>query len=167
LDAPYARIPPEVDREEHVIRQAAMFYEKIRELTTPAPGASSSVSQKPMDARPDQSFVAPVIPALFTVVGKKDEIRYVFELAGVPKDRVNVELQGTNLRIFGDRPSLGAESDSRLNPTDFPKMRLERTVTLPLPVDPTAVTANFTDGLLTVRVRMPSADDQIHKIEVR
>jgi HSP20 family molecular chaperone IbpA len=162
VEAPYARIPPEVDREEHVIRQAASLLEKVQELTQSAQGVRA-----PVQSTVAPSWVAPVVPAPFAVSTGRDEVRYVFELAGVPKDRISVELQSGTLRIVGDRPAVSVDGDNRLASSETPKIRFERFIRIPLPVEPKMITASFADGLLTVRVRVPSADDKVHKIEVR
>jgi HSP20 family molecular chaperone IbpA len=152
-DAPYARIPPEVDREEHVIRQAAALFERVRAL--------SNGSDVAVDTR---AFSLPT-PTAF--VRGQDEIRYVFELAGIPKDRIAVELQGLTLRVSADRPAVAVGRGEEFVGPESLRARTERVVQLPIPVEPSAVSAAYAEGLLTVRVRMPVLNDKIHKIEIR
>jgi HSP20 family molecular chaperone IbpA len=156
LEAPYARIPPEVDREEHVLRQAASLFEKVREIqlsSLPLEAGRAGIR----DARGSAWSHLPALPAPVSVVRAEDEVHYFVELAGVPKDHVSVELRGGTLRIQGDRQASAAQRSERF----------ERAIPLPMPVEPTAVSASFADGLLTVRVRMIALSDKVHKIEVR
>jgi HSP20 family molecular chaperone IbpA len=101
------------------------------------------------------------------VVRGQDEVSYVFELAGVPKDRISVELQGLTLRVSSNRPALSVDRSAQYVGSELLRSRTERTVQIPYPVEPSAVSAQFADGLLSVRVRMTSCDDKVHKIEVR
>jgi HSP20 family molecular chaperone IbpA len=166
-ETPYARIPPEVDREEHVLRQAATLLERVQELTL---SAGYPVRPGVLPARPVPGWTpawASALPAPFTVVRGQDDLRYVFDLAGVPRDRISVELQGSTLRISGERPQLTSDRGDQSIGQGSIGTRLERLVQLPIPVEPSALAATFKDGLLTVRVRIPVVDDKIHKIEVR
>jgi HSP20 family molecular chaperone IbpA len=165
VEAPYARIPPEVDREEHVIRQAARLFEKVRELSSPP--IANTPARSDMATGNNQAWTTPVLPMPVTVVRGQDDARYVFELAGVPRDRINVELQGATLRVSSDRPAVSVERGDQFVGTEVLRSRSERVVRLPMPVDPSHVTASFENGLLTVRVRTPALSDKTHKIEVR
>jgi HSP20 family molecular chaperone IbpA len=163
-DAPYARIPPEVDREEHVIRQAAQLFEKVRALGLQNDVVGAQPWQRVVTERDQARTVVPVPTA---IVRGQDEVRYVFEFAGIAKDRVTVELQGLTLRVYADRPAISVERGEEFVGPEALRVRTERVVQLPIPVEPNAVSATFAEGLLTVRVRMPVLNDKIHKIEVR
>src|SRR4029079_3051296 len=79
-DNPYARIPPEVDREEHVLRQAAALFERVADQAVhPVEGGTIS-----------------------TQIGtyrEGNELRFVFDVGQTPRERVTVELQGPELRV--------------------------------------------------------------------
>jgi len=166
LEAPYARIPPEVDREEHVIRQAATLFEKVRAIAFPTTGAPTN-GNAPAIGGADSAGEILTLPAPAAVIRGQDELRYVFELAGVSKDRITVELKGTTLRVSADRPAVAVAKGEQFIGSDLLRARIEQTVQLPIPVEPSAVDASFVAGLLTVRVRIPVQSDRIQKIEVR
>jgi HSP20 family molecular chaperone IbpA len=137
---------------------------------TPRTGifAEQSTGMHAFQMMPEQYESArSVLPAPVAIVRGQDEVRYVFEFAGVSKDGITVELQGLTLRVYADRAALSVERGEHFFGPEFLRARTERIVQLPLPIDPSAVTATFADGLLTVRVRMPVLNDRINKIEVR
>jgi HSP20 family molecular chaperone IbpA len=70
VEAPYARIPPEVDREEYVMKQAASLYERVRAITQGS-GLSHTTANEKTQAQ---------------------EARWVLPLPGVSKENITVEL---------------------------------------------------------------------------
>src|SRR5207237_3518169 len=66
-EAPYARIPPEVDREEYVLKQAAALFERVNARTAAGKNQAQPHSQQ-------------------------NESRWVLPLPGVTKDNITVEL---------------------------------------------------------------------------
>jgi HSP20 family protein len=162
-EAPYARIPPEVDREEHVLRQAAALFEKVRAMTFPNAAPADGDGPRAVE----EGARAQVLPTPAAIVRARDEIRYVFELPGVAKQGIDVELRGNVLRVSADRPAITLGKGEQFVGSELLRARTERIVQLPMPVEPSAVTATFADGLLTVRVRISALDDKPIKIEVR
>jgi HSP20 family molecular chaperone IbpA len=152
-NTPYARIPPEVDREEHVLRQAAALFERVREI---GQGKGTSVGVP----TPTQPAVRETISNGFDIRRDGNELRFVFDVGNTPRERVSLELQGVALRVKADR-----SADAQLaNQGDEAVMQVAH---LPVRVEPSAVKADLKDSFLTVRVRIPNIDDVLHKIEIR
>jgi len=132
-DSPYARIPPEVDREDHVLRQAAALFERVRVMDQKV-STTSVVSEA--------STTSP-----FAMFREGNELCFTFEIGPISREKIGVELQGTLLRVSTEKGV--------------------RTACLPVRVEPNAVSAEFNDGYLVARVRIPAIDDATHKIEIR
>jgi HSP20 family molecular chaperone IbpA len=156
-NTPYARIPPEVDREEHVLRQAASLFARVQEISE-GKGASVGLG-KDVAVQTAQ----PAARELGLGVWREgNELRFVFDVGNSPRERISVELQGVALRVSVD--SSAEDNKEQRNNQDS---RFTQVAYLPARVDPSAVKAEFKDSSLTVRVRMPVIDDVTHKIEIR
>lgn len=81
------------------------------------------------------------------------------ELPGVDPEAIDVELEGTILRIRGEKRSEKEveEADSYLYECRYG--RFEREVPLPEGVDASEVEASFDQGVLTVRIALPAAEE--------
>jgi HSP20 family protein len=88
----------------------------------------------------------------------KDEVVLSFELPGVSEKDVNVSITGDLLTVNGERrfqrQDANGESYHRL---ERAYGKLERTVQLPMAVQPDKVKATYRDGVLTVT--LPKADE--------
>jgi HSP20 family protein len=73
------------------------------------------------------------------------------ELPGIPKDKLNVSLEGETLTISGERPDDVPEGYKALRRERMP-IRFTRTFTLPCRVDPDATKAELKDGILTLNL---------------
>lgn len=141
-DSPYARIPPEVDREEHVLRQAEALFQKVSDVV----------------ARPTRSAQARgEMPVPVATYRDGNDLRFVFDVGNTPRESVTCELRGPELRVSSER---GEQQNGHT-------VRILQSAFLPARVDPGVVTAELSDGFLAVRVRMPIIDDAVHKIEIR
>jgi HSP20 family molecular chaperone IbpA len=157
-DNPYARIPPEVDREEYVLRQAAALFERVRGIDqkSAAPQVGSDVVAPTI--RP---FAGGTISSMPVGMYREDQfLRFVFDVGRTSRERISVELQGNQLRVTTDRSETTTETQTE-------RERFTQTAYLPVRVEPSAVTTELTDSFLNVSVRMPIIDDAIHKIEIR
>lgn len=135
-DSPYARIPPEVDREEYVLRQAAALFERVAARSVPKFTGGAALD---LNASPSQQAVE--------LSREGSMLCFVFDVGPTSREKISVELKGPELRVCSDRPV--------------------STALLPARVEPSAVTAEFSDGIVTVRVRLPILDDAAHQIELR
>jgi HSP20 family molecular chaperone IbpA len=154
--APYALIPPEVDREEHVLRQAAALFERVREL---GQGSNAGVGTS-SDAVQSKQVVRETISHGVEVFREGNELRFVFDVGNSPRERLSVELQGAQVRVSSVPQSTDGSDRSQ-------DSRVMQVAFLPARVDPSAVKAELKDSILTVRVREAIVDDVPHKIEIR
>jgi HSP20 family protein len=77
----------------------------------------------------------------------------VLELAGVPRESVNVRLRGRMLEISGRRHPPGGPKGSHYHRAEIYFGDFHRVVELPWDADPDSVTARFRDGLLEITVK--------------
>jgi len=79
--------------------------------------------------------------------------RYVVtaEVAGLSREDIQIHIQDGKLTLRGERPPHDAES-VRFERVERGHGRFNRTFVLPHPVDPSAITADLQDGVLTVDI---------------
>lgn len=73
-----------------------------------------------------------------------------FEIPGVPKDNIQVEVTGNRLHIFGEKRSEGKGKKGEAEREEY--ARYEQYLVLPEAVDPSKVEAEYKDGILYVAV---------------
>jgi HSP20 family protein len=94
------------------------------------------------------------------------EIMIISELAGVKMEDIRVEMVRNTLKIYGIRREMQHHEDARYLLAEIPAGHFERILTLSSPVDMEAVTANYADGLLYIRLeKLPC--DTIQNIPIR
>ena len=74
------------------------------------------------------------------------------DLPGLSKDDVNLTVEDSTLTLSGDRPLGKKEDGEAFNRVERTFGTFTRSFTLPSNVDGTAVSATFTDGVLTVDI---------------
>jgi len=108
------------------------------------------------------------VPAV-DIVEKKDAYVIYAELPGVDASQANVSFEQNVLTIRGERPSpIGAagEGDLRVYAAERVSGPFERSLRLPKFVDGERISAEFTNGVLTVTVPKAQAA-QPRKIEIK
>jgi len=108
------------------------------------------------------------VPAV-DIVEKKDAYVIYAELPGVDAPQANVSFEQNVLTIRGERPSpIGAagEGDLRVYAAERVSGPFERSLRLPKFVDGERISAEFTNGVLTVTVPKAQAA-QPRKIEIK
>jgi len=94
------------------------------------------------------------IPAI-DIVEKKDAYVLYAELPGVDASKVDINFEQNVLTIRGTKPSAfdtAKDGELRVHAAERLRGTFERTVKLPQFVDGERITADFTNGLLTVTV---------------
>lgn len=99
-------------------------------------------------------------------VGETDqELRIEVELPGVSDDDVQVDLVGDVLTIRGEKRVERADVQHHIAERSFGTFA--RSLRLPFHAEPDRVRATFRNGVLTVAVPKPSAEDRVHRIPVQ
>lgn len=95
----------------------------------------------------------------------EDEKEYVmkFDLPGIPKEQVRIELADNQLTVTADRKEEKRQDTKRAHLEEFNYGSYMRTLALPVAIDEKKVDAKFENGVLTVTVQKaePSKTKQI------
>lgn len=102
-------------------------------------------------AQPSRVFETIWVPSLdFSENAKEYVVR--LEAPGIPKDDLEVNLEGQILTISGRRDFAKEEQNEEYFWREREQGRFVRTVRLPSAVDPGKVDASYNDGVMTIRV---------------
>lgn len=120
----------------------------------------TQTSQAASQARQEPALLPPV-----DVVEDPTGITMYADLPGVPKDKLNLRVEGDQLSIEGD-VLMALPKDMEASHAEVTLSRYRRTFTLSKELNPEKVTAELSQGVL--RVRIPKADHaQPRKISVQ
>lgn len=106
-------------------------------------------------ARTSSMFSGWTLP--LDVYEQKDNFVVKAELPGMNKEDIAVSLHDGSLSISGERKSETKHEDAEVYRAERFFGRFQRTVTLPTPVAPDKVKAQYKDGVLTVT--LPKTDE--------
>ena len=85
----------------------------------------------------------------------ENELVLSFDLPGIPEDQVSVELDDNVLTVSGRRERTNEESGDRFYRYERRFGSFSRSVTLPAGVKEDQIKANYTNGVLEIRVPKP------------
>jgi HSP20 family protein len=102
------------------------------------------------NGRTSQSWV----PAL-DVWETDDELVYAFDLPGIPEDRISLELNDDTLTVSAERAQTDEVKGDRFYRFERRFGTFSRAVGLPQGTDESKVKAEYSDGVLEVRVAKP------------
>ncbi len=93
--------------------------------------------------------------------------RYVLalEVPGLSRSDVEIEFRNDQLSVRGERP--GADCPQRYQQLERGHGPFTRTFAFSQPVDADAITADLTDGVLTITIPKANAGAPVHRIDVR
>ena len=86
-------------------------------------------------------------------------------LAGVEPRQLDIQVSRDTLLIKADTPHTHPETKGIVHVCEFQPGQLFRAITLPVPIDPEAVKAEYRDGLLRVTAAL-AAKPQAKKVDV-
>ncbi len=114
-----------------------------------------------MDRLVEESFVNPrtwsgmgggELLAPMDVYATGDEVVVEVSLPGVKPDEVDITVEGSTLTIQGETKSTRNEGEASSILQEIRRGRFTRTLTLPNGLEPDKATAEFDDGILTLRI---------------
>lgn len=121
---------------------------------------TANVTRKSANTTAEPALTPPV-----NVIEDASGITLCADLPGVPKDRLNLNVEGDTLSIEGEI-SLPTTEGMEATHVEVSLPRYRRVFTLSRELDPTKVSAEFQNGVL--RLRIPKAEHaQPRRIEVR
>jgi HSP20 family protein len=85
----------------------------------------------------------------------EDELVLSFDLPGISEDKLAVELDDNVLTVSGERERTEEQSGDRFHRFERRFGTFSRSVTLPAGVSEDSIKADYTDGVLEVRVAKP------------
>jgi HSP20 family protein len=146
---------------------------RVNRIPMPTPGSLAREMDRLM-----QSFLRPGVLPLPTfteaerpfpplnVWEEGDAVFVEAELPGFTMDRLEVTIVGNELTIAGERPETKLPEDGVYHRRERRAGRFTRTLTLTVPINVDAVTAEMSNGVLLVR--LPKAETaRPRKIEVK
>ena len=87
------------------------------------------------------------------------------DLPGLSRDDVNIEVKDGTLTVSGERRAADEEKADGYYRVERAFGTCSRSLALPRGVDPDAVTADFTDGVLEVRIPKPE-EQKPHRVAI-
>jgi HSP20 family protein len=88
---------------------------------------------------------------LINVFNDGDDFVLVAELPGVKKEDLDIQVRGDTLRIQGTK-TIAYDDAASVHRRERAAGQFDRTLTLPADVDAAKVTADYRDGVLTLRL---------------
>jgi HSP20 family protein len=104
------------------------------------------------------------VPAM-DLVEADDHYELKADLPGVAEEDVKVEFEDRVLRISGERRSEREERSGGYVRVERASGSFSRSLTLPAGTDPSAITADFTNGVLAVSIPKP-AERTPHRVAI-
>jgi HSP20 family protein len=96
----------------------------------------------------------------------REEIVVLAEIAGVPKEEINLEIGPRSVKISGSREGGPREDDASYRLAEIPCGYFQRELTLPVPIHMETARAVCRDGILEIRLAKRPLD-RIQKISIQ
>jgi HSP20 family protein len=145
-----------------------MDYIKIRFVDNPE-GIDSefrrTVEEMVRAAQPRFSLSRQQWRPLIDIYETRGDIVILAEIAGVPREEIDLEIGARTVKISGAREGGPRGEDARYRLAEIPCGHFERTISLPVPIDTETARAVYRDGLLEIRLAKRPLD-RIHKIHI-
>lgn len=97
-----------------------------------------------------------------TLIEREDALLLQVQLPGVSADNIDVQASREVVAISGDRTPLALTEGEKLRRNEFRYGPFRRVVSLPVAIDPQAVSAAYEAGILLLT--LPKAEDERNKV---
>ena len=91
------------------------------------------------------------------VFQKGDDFVAVVELPGVSKDNLQIQAKENTIRIAGKK-AISYQQDISIHRRERVSAEFDRTLTLPIQINPDRISAEYRDGMLTIFVPRAEGD---------
>ncbi|WP_435156080.1 archaeal heat shock protein Hsp14 [Haladaptatus sp. DFWS20] len=105
-------------------------------------------------------------PISVDVADQGDQFLVTADLPGFEKDDIDITLRDNRLRIAAEHESEIEEGDEEYLRQERSQRSMSRTISLPDPVDESNVSAEYRNGVLTVKLPKLGGNDESHSIDV-
>jgi HSP20 family protein len=118
--------------------------------------------QRALDTRLDSDWLSSATAGIgafppINLFQQGDDFVAVVELPGVKSDALNVEAKENSLRLSGTK-SVVYEENASLHRRDRIDGSFDRTITLPIRIDPERIKAEYRDGVLALFIPRAESD---------
>lgn len=100
------------------------------------------------------------------VVETEGEIVVTIDIAGMEGKDISVVTDGAVLRVRGTRRGAAAPGVKHFHQIEIRSGPFERAIALPSRVDPAKVSAQYTKGLLEVRIRKLAPSEYVKRVKI-
>ncbi len=114
---------------------------------------------------PATHFAEPTWSPPADLVVSKRHARVLLELAGVPRESIQVRISGRILEVSGHREPPQEATGSHYHRAEIYFGNFRRLVELPWEADATKVDAHYKDGMLRIRLR-PAPVPEVTEVEI-
>ncbi|MEM9149717.1 MAG: Hsp20/alpha crystallin family protein [Cyanobacteria bacterium P01_F01_bin.3] len=97
-----------------------------------------------------------------TLVESENALTLHVELPGIKADEIDIQASREVIAISGSRPALEVGEGEKLRRNEFRYGGFRRVVSLPEPIDHTAVSADYEAGILVIH--LPKAEEARNKV---
>ncbi len=94
-----------------------------------------------------------------------EALHITLEIPGVPREAIEILVEGRFLSVTGSRPEPRASDCTRWHQMEITHGRFEKVIELPGDVDPDAVIASYQDGFLILRAPRVSSSSRTVAVE--
>jgi len=142
------------------MRRLPSLWEEFFGERWPGSGALRAALGSAEPRRGGAHFVPPV-----EILEGPDCVMLIVEVPGVPREKIEVELNGDVLTVRGEKPFVERQEGEKFLRVECAYGPFERSFALGTPTDPESVMATYTEGLL--RLRIPKVRREPSRVTVK
>jgi HSP20 family protein len=142
------------------LRRLPSLWEEFFGESWPGGGAPRVALGPGWPSTAEAHFVPPV-----EILEGPDCVILIVEVPGVPREKIEVEIDGDVLTVRGEKPFVEREQGERFLRIECAYGPFERSFALGIPTDPASVVASYREGLL--RLRIPKVRREPSRVTVK